>query len=228
MVAIRCDRDVQEREKMLNPLHTLQTPKTRLAGSLCAILLACASHQAQAGLIQLDASQSQVTYSSTFVICDPFGCAPPAPQTFTLSGALQVDVQRKTFTVGFLPTDPTIEVDLIQFTPVALNLNGADAIGFSFPTFVGILNGNTYFGKEDPCTLPLLQGMNCMSIGPYGDFEATYDGHTLSVDGTDPHHGFFDGFRYRLVGQAITVPEPGGLALTALAGLAAIRRRRHV
>lgn len=215
---------------MSNPLHALQTSKSRLAGGICGLLLACASHQAQASLIQLDASQSQVTYSSTFVICDPLGCAPPPPQTFTLSGALQVDVQRKTFTVGFLPTDPTIEVDLIQFTPVALNLNGADAIGFSFPTFVGILNGNTYVGKEDPCTLTLLQGMNCMSMGSFGDFEATYDGHTLSVEGTAPHNGIFNSFRYRFVGQSIasqTVPEPGGLALTALAGLAAIRRRRQ-
>lgn len=202
------------------------TLTARLAAIATPLLIGLAAPTAQAGLIQIDSSQSHATYQSNVLICDPFfNCAPAAPQTFSLSGILQVDVQRTMLTVGFLPTDPTIDLDLIRFTPVSVNLGGADALGFDFPDFTGILNGSTYQGSADPCTFPRLQGMNCMSMGPFGQLEATYDGQTLTLTGSDPN-GFFEGFQYRIVGQA--VPEPGTLSLLALGGLGLLRRRQRM
>lgn len=203
------------------------TLSARLAAIASPLLLGFAAPAAQASLIQIDSSQSHATYQSNFQICDPFfNCTSTAPQRFTLSGTFQVDLHRTTLTVGFLPTDPTIDLDLIRFTPVAVDLHGADALGFDFPLFEGILNGNTYQGSSNPCTLDWLQGMNCMSLGTFSQFEATYDGQTLVLTGSDPNGGFFDNFQYRIVGQ--TIPEPGTLSLLALGGLGLLRRRQRL
>lgn len=211
----------------LNRLHTALP--TFIVGALSAALLAGVSTSAQATLFQIDISQSHVTHSNSgLIFCDPnFNCSQPQPQTFSLSGILDVSVRRESFGVSFFPTITTIELNLIDLRPVSLNLGGAESLGFAFPGFPGTLTGQSFSGSGNPCSLFFMQGSTCMSMGPFGGFGGTYDGSTLTLDGDEPN-GYFENFTYRIVANALTVPEPGTLALTALAGLAAISRRRNL
>lgn len=206
--------------------HVHRARIRRLAGLLGSLSIAGTPLWAQARPLQIDASQSYIRYESSLVICDPFlNCTSSPAQTFQISGDLQVGVRKTWLPVNTFPPVPGIELNLIDFTPLSLDLNGADTLGFLFPTYSGILNGDTFSGNENPCTFDLLGGFSCMSIGYFGQFEGSYDGETLSLEGTDPLNSPFDTFTYHIVARA--VPEPGTLSLLALAGAGGLLLRRR-
>lgn len=75
---------------------------------------------------------------------------PPAQQTFALSGSF--NVVREVATTPS-PYDPTTSVYFtrISFDSVAVDLGGAGALGISFPSFAGLVNGTAFTGSDDPC-----------------------------------------------------------------------------
>ncbi|MBS0347995.1 MAG: PEP-CTERM sorting domain-containing protein [Proteobacteria bacterium] len=208
-------------------------PRRRSAARLAAVafVLGAASASSQAAVVKIDAGQSSVTYTSSQPpICDPSGnCSlPPAPQTFALSGSFNV-VREVASTPS--PYDPTTSIYFtrISFDSVAVDLGGADVLGFSFPSFAGLVNGTSFTGSDDPCFFSF---GGCVGGGLFNNtYAGDFDGHTFFLSGVSPQ-GFFDSFTYQIVATlaapVATVPEPGTLACVAVAGAgwAASRRRR--
>lgn len=200
----------------------------RLAAA--ALALGAASASSQAEVVKIDAGQSSVTYTSDLPpICDPSGnCAlPPAPQTFALSGSFNV-LREAASTPS--PYDPTTSIYFtrISFDSVAVDLGGADALGFSFPSFAGLVNGTSFTGSNDPCFFSF---GGCLGGGMFiSSYAGDFDGHTLFLNGVSPV-GFADSFTYQIVATlaapAATVPEPGTLACIAVAGAGWVASRRR-
>jgi hypothetical protein len=207
-------------------------PRRRSAARFAAValVLGAVSAPSQAAVVKIDSSQSSVTFTSTQPpICDPFGvCSTPsAPQTFALSGSFNV-VSEAASTPS--PYDPTASIHFtrISFDSVAVDLGGAGALGFSFPSFAGLVNGSGFTGSDDPCFFSFgsCSGSALFSNTYNGDF----DSHTFFLNGVSPLD-IFDSFTYQIVATVVApanaVPEPGTLACLALAGAgwAASRRR---
>ncbi|MBK7900749.1 MAG: PEP-CTERM sorting domain-containing protein [Azonexus sp.] len=197
------------------------------------LLLSVATSGANAVVVNIDPSQSSVTYTpSGFTICDPFGnCSVSAqPQTFALSGSFNVRQDRVFVVTSFFPLDG-YERDQIQFDSLAVDSGGAAALGFEFPTYLSVLLGATFQGSEDYCTWFPSTGA-CTSMGWFGEYSGTFDGSTLSMTGLDYAGDFLPStFSFTLVARvadSATVAEPGILACLAVAGLGmgAIGRRR--
>ncbi len=209
------------------------SPRRRRAARFAAVALAlgAASASSQAALVKIDASQSSVTFTSNPPpICDPFGnCStPPAPQTFALSGSF--DVVREVASTPS-PYDPTTSIYFtrISFDSVSVDLGGAGALGFSFPSFAGLVNGTGFTGSDDPCFFSF---GGCSGGGLFNNtYTGDFDGHTFFLSGVSPQ-GFFDSFTYQIVATAVvpaatTVPEPGTLACVAVAGAGWVASRRR-
>lgn len=209
------------------------TPRRRSATRFAAValVLGVASASAQADVVKIDASQSSVTFTSNQPpICDPFGnCStPPAPQTFVLSGSFNVNREVASTPSPYDPTT-AIYFTRISFDSVAVDLGGAGTLGFSFPSFAGLVNGTAFTGSDDPCFFSFggCSGGALFNNTYTGDF----DGHTFFLNGVSPLD-VFDSFTYHIV-AAVVVPaaavsEPGTLACVAVAGMGwmASRRRR--
>jgi len=207
-------------------------PSPRLAALLAAaVLVGVAASEAHAVTLRIDPAHSSVTYDSHVLICDPFfNCGPVVPQTFALSGRFDATLQRESFPVSFFPELSAIELDIIRFSAIDVDAGGAATLGFTFPTYPGVVDGPAFGGNENPCSLFFLQGSSCFSIGAFGNFSGTFDGTVLTMNGVDPV-SFLDAFTFTLVATAeppSAVPLPGTLPLLAgaLLGVAALRRRR--
>lgn len=200
--------------------------------ALAACTLGAMPALAHALVLQIDASQSSVTYSpGGFPVCDPDGnCGVlPSPQTFALSGSFDLQQETVFVTTSFFPLDG-YEREQIRFEVPAINSGGASALGFAFPDYFAVLSGETFAASEDPCSwFPSMGG--CWSMGAFGSYAGTFDGTTLAMTGTDYAGDFFpSNFNFTVVARAASVtsvPEPGTLACLAIGvlGLGAIRRR---
>jgi hypothetical protein len=132
--------------------------------------------------------------------------------------------------VSFFPEFSAIEPDIIRFTAIDVDAGGATDLGFAFPTYPGVVDGQGFGGSENPCSLFFMQGSSCFSAGFFGSFGGSFDGTVLSMTGVDPA-SFLDAFTFTLVATADprnAVPLPGTLPLLAgaLLGVSVLRRRR--
>lgn len=203
------------------------------APALTALLLSVATSSAHAVVVNIDPSQSSVTYApGGIVFCDPSGnCGTlPEPQTFTLSGSFNVRQETVFIATSFVPLDGYERVQ-IRFDDIAVDSGGAATLGFTFPSYLSVLTGDTFVGNEDACTWFPSTG-SCFSMGPFGEFSGMFDGSTLSMTGRDyAGDSFPSTFSFTLVAQAVepaSVPEPSTLACLAAAslGIGAMGRRR--
>lgn len=199
------------------------------------VLLSGMVANAHATRVKIDPTQSSVTYFSNAWICDDSGaCSPAGPQTFQLSGNFDVTIEHESIPVMAFPspTPSTIELDLIRFKSVDVDAGDATTLGFDFPAYPGVINGEDFSGSESPCFL-FFSG-SCSTFGVFGTFAGTFDGTTLSMTGSDPNNSWsFEGFQFAIVAQASeaqAVPEPGTLACVAAAilGMSGVGLRRRV
>lgn len=206
-------------------------PRRRSAARLAAaaLVLGAVSASSQAAVVKIDAGQSSVTYTSSQFVCDPSGSCTlsPVQQTFALSGSFNV-VREAASTPS--PYDPTSSIFFtrISFDSISVDAGGAGSLGFSFPSFAGIVNGTSFMASDNPC---FFGPGTCWVSFTDSTYTGDFDDHTLIMSGVSPQ-GFFDSFTYQIVATAVapaaTVPEPGTLACVAVAGAgwAASRRRR--
>ncbi len=211
---------------------TIRSCKNVVAPIFAALMLTAAAPGAHAIVVHIDSSRSSVTYTpGGIILCGPEGCGSlPEPQTFTLSGSFDVVRETISYPVWFDPS-AVIEREEIWFDPLAVDSGGAAALGFSFPTYRGVMSGETFSGSDDLCSfLPSTGG--CWSMPPISGFTGTFDGAALSMTGDDyAGRAFPDRFSFVVVAQAAdaaSVPEPGILACVvgAIFGLGVSVRRR--
>lgn len=186
---------------------------------LAAIVLIAAATSSHAVIVNIDPSQSSVTYhhGPSFSTCDLQGiCVPPSdPQTFILSGNFNV--------IQEVPV--WLDSQIIRFDTLAVDSGGAAVLGFSFPTYAGLLmNEGDFIASNDPCFL-LSSTTSCtgLSMGGIDNFSGTFDGATLSMTGDEYISGSFyhDRFSFTIVAQVgnpLPVPEPETYAML-MAGL---------
>jgi hypothetical protein len=184
------------------------------------VLLLITAASAHAVVVNIDSSQSSVIYdqSSVVVICDLQGvCIPsPDPQIFILSGSFNV----------IQDTPVWLNQQIIQFDTLAVDSGGAAALGFSFPTYPGLMmNGEDFIASNGPCFL-VSPTTSCTGVSDGGEdnFSGKFDGTTLSITGNKyMHDPFFshNWFSFTIVahtGDLPPVPEPKTHAML-LAGL---------
>lgn len=208
-----------------------------VASTFTAIVLITIATSAHAIIVNIDPNRSSVTYRPSGIICDSQGnCGPVSdPQTFTLSGSFNVIQEAKSYSMGFDPLS-VIEREEIQFDTLAIDSGGATALGFLFPTYRGVLSGETFIANDGACPSSLPPMTSCSSFGWSNNFSGTFDGTTLSMTGND-----YKGVSYSLptewfsftivarVADPTSVSEPSTLACIAAAvialGAAGGRRR---
>ena len=196
------------------------------------LLFTCAG-QAGAATLQIAPGQSQVTYTpgSGFPICAFDGngnlsCSGAgAPQTESLSGQIDLNVVHEHWEIR----GNVVDRDLIYLTT---NNFSAGTLSSVFPLSgaVGLLNGNTFQVRDDPCFLSV--DTQCSSSGyAYGSWGAdgTWDGKSLIWTGWS-NERFGDSLSYTINAQPLasvsSVPEPSTAILFSL-GLLTIVLRKH-
>lgn len=206
-----------------------------LRSSFAALALGAAAFSAHALTLNIDANQSSVTYTpGGSILCDPDGnCGTlPEPQSFALSGSVDVVEEVVPITVWFDPLT-TISERRMRFESITVDSGGATALGFVFPSYFAVVNGTDFAGSEDGCTSLVSTG-SCSSTGTLDRFEGSFDGTVLLMRGSDAFADFFSSrtFSFELVArvaEVTSVPEPGTLACLVLGalGLGAMPRKKH-
>lgn len=213
-------------------MQTVHNPTTKhslrtLMPALTLLLMALFSQAAQALLLQIDPTRSEiVSVPSSILFCTagPSGelvCPEPSqpqPQKFTLTGNIDVSVIHEHLDFG--AEYPVVDRQLLYLKMRDLSTD-ALAQGFYLDVDLGLINGETFETRSDPCFLFVGPG-SCSGwvIGGPSDSHGTWDGHTLTWMGyRAPYFDFvtftnIDGFNYSIVAAA--VPEPGILSLTLL------------
>ncbi len=191
------------------------------------LLMGLFSNAAQALLLQIDSTRSEIRSVPSFILfctADQSGevvCPEPSqrpPQKFTLTGNIDVSVIHEHFDFG--AEYPVVDRELLYLKMMNLSTD-ALAQGFYLDVDLGLLNGETFETRSDPCFLFVGPG-SCSGwvIGGPSDSQGTWDGRTLNWSGyRAPYFDFvtftnIDGFNYTIVATA--VPEPGTLSLLLL------------
>ena len=198
-----------------------------LLPALTLLLMALFSQAAQALLLQIDPTRSEIlSVPSSILFCtvDQTGelvCPEPPqpqPQKFTLTGSIDVSVIHEHFDFG--AEYPVVDRDLLYLKMMDLSTD-ALAQGFYLDVALALMSGETFEARSDPCFLFVGPG-SCSGwvIGGPSDSQGTWDGHTLTWGGyRAPYFDFvtftnIDGFNFTIVATA--VPEPGTLSLLLL------------
>lgn len=201
----------------------------RLVVLLSILLLTSNAH---AMLFSIDPAKSslQLVYGG-FTICDWDGncTSPPEPKSFSVSGtftASQDALDPFSMSLPGLPSlSPSYYEGLrsIVFTAVDLDLDGADLLGFVFPSFLGNIRNGNIKGIEG-C---LLTDLCIAYIDETGkqipSYSGELDGDQLTLNGTFSLTSMTR-FSYSIYAQVMNVPAPGTLAclVIALAALLAL------
>ncbi len=196
-----------------------------LMSALTLLLMALFSQAAQALLLEIDSTRSEiVSVPSSILFCTagPSGeliCPePPQPQKFTLTGSIDVSVIHEHFDFG--ADYPVVDRDLLYLKLKDLSTD-ALAQGFYLDVALGLMSEETFEARDDPCFLFVGPG-SCSGwvLGEPSSSHGTWDGHTLTWNGyRAPYFDFvtftnIDGFNYTIAATA--VPEPGTLSLMLL------------
>lgn len=190
-----------------------------LATTIPLLLLTFFSQGAQALLLQIDQSASEVRYlQSPTLVCtfDLLSVTPcvwgfTPPQLFTIAGNIEANVihEHLEFGAGY----PNVDRDLLWLQTINL-ASGALDRGLYLYGALGLMAGVTFEARDDPCFLFVGPG-SCSGwlAGGLSGSAGTWDGHTLVWTGYQS--SFFNGFDYTITARVI--PEPGSLSLMFLA-----------
>lgn len=178
------------------------------------------STHAQAILLQIDSSISQITYTPAadfgFCVGDLWGVItcpePPVAQTAALSGVIELNITHEHWEFGTYITDR----DLLLLTSRSFS---AGPLSAKFPRVgtTAIIVGEQFEVRDDPCFLSPFPGL-CSSTGwsyvHWGE-DGTWDGHSLTWTGYSwVQNG--DGHAFTIHAEVLPVSEPGALALMIL------------
>lgn len=155
--------------------------------------------------LAIDSSQSWVTITPAFPLCDPDGnCGSSAPSTHALSGTLGVEVLH-------VDADPlgSPAYDVIRFTDVRIDVDGRRS--FEQSLFAEVLEGGRFSSSVLPPVAPG-QICSCFSTPDPLVFEGSWDGRVLQAAGSAGT--LFEPATFALV--ASTVPEPSEAAMWLL------------
>ncbi|MDP3584280.1 MAG: PEP-CTERM sorting domain-containing protein [Thiobacillus sp.] len=203
---------------------TTKSSLSALMPALTLLFMALFSQAANALLLQIDPTRSEILSVPSFILfctVDQTGelvCPEPSqsqPQKFMLTGNIDVHVIHENFDFG--AGYPVVDRDLLYLKMMGLSTD-ALAQGFYLDVDLALMNGETFEARSDPCFLFVGPG-SCSGwvIGGPSDSQGTWDGHTLTWRGyRAPYFDFvtstnIDGFNFTIVATA--VPEPGTLSL---------------
>lgn len=206
---------------------TMKLSLGTLAPALSLLLLAVFSQAAQALLLQIDPSRSEIRSipSIQFCLFDPSGetvCPEtPLPQTFTMTGRIDVSVIHQHFDFG--TEYPVVDRDLLKLSVKDLS---TDAQDFYLTGALALLSGEMFEERSNPCFLFVGPG-SCSAwefplFGGPGNSEGTWDGRILTWSGNLPSQIVLVGNNVKVTDSlnftitATAVPEPGTLSLVLL------------
>lgn len=211
-----------------------QYTATQTLKFLAVGMLATAGAHAGATTLQITPSQSQVTYTpgTGFPICSFDGSGniscpvAPAPETANLSGLIDLNVVHEHWEIR----GNVVDRDLIYLTTRNFSAGTLSPV-FPLAGAVGLLTGNTFQVRDDPCFLSV--DSQCSWSGyAYGSWGAdgTWDGKSLVWTGWSSER-FGDGLAYTINAQALSsaspVPEPSAAILFGLGLLTIISRHQR-
>jgi len=222
---------------MKNRLMNLFAPVWRRLVVLLSILLLTGN--AHAMLFSIDPAKSslQLIYGG-FTICDWDGncTSPPEPKSFSISGtfsASQEALDPFSMSLPWLPSlSPSYYEGLrsIVFSAVDVDLDGADLLGFVFPSFPGNIRNGNIRGIEGCLFTDLCIAYIDETGKPIPSYSGALDGDQLILAGTFSLTSMTR-FSYSIYAQAVNVPAPGtlaclGIALVSLLALNSFGPRR--
>lgn len=157
-----------------------QYTATQTLKFLAVGMLATAGAHAGATTLQITPSQSQVTYTpgTGFPICSFDGSGniscpvAPAPETANLSGQIDLNVVHEHWEIR----GNVVDRDLIYLTTRNFSAGTLSPV-FPLAGAVGLLTGNTFQVRDDPCFYRLIRS----AVGPATPMEAG----ALTVPGTE-------------------------------------------
>jgi hypothetical protein len=173
---------------------------------LFATLILISPSIAQATLFAID-SQISVVHTTNWSNWPWNSSLPDDLVDLSVQGTFEVAITPS----GFNPWTGEQVPDKIMFTNINVITSSASNRSWSFPEFMGFFFGPDFEGSSNPCfgdqyTSP---GGSCWSAGNFGQYQGTYDGHTIIfTGGMDPDWWSTNSNGYMYEITAVAVPEP--------------------